>query len=54
MWGKVEVVASASACAVAVVASGMSDIAHLLLALGAVALLGAVAYVAHGMSNPRF
>ena len=53
MWGKVEVIASASAVAVAIVASGMGDVPQLLIALGAVAWLGAVAYIAHGMNGPR-
>ena len=54
MWEKVGVVAGAGAVAVAVVASGMSDMGQLLLALGAVAWLAAVAYVTHNMSGPRF
>lgn len=54
MWGKVEAIASVAAIAVAIVASGMSDIPRLLLALVAMAWLGAVAFIAHDMNKPRF
>lgn len=53
MWEKVEAVAGVAAVAVAVVASGMTDIGQLLLAAGAMAWLGAVAYIAHNMRGPR-